>query len=179
MRASAVHAYNTAVAGGGMYPLSAFGDDALPFDVVVPGRGRGTLHLSDTQMQVDFTPAPSVIALDRPVRSRAQLADVLAQELGETVVVVGKAVALISMLAGEFVIVFHETASGYTDRTLAMNDAIRAAGTDLPLLPIVRIAYPTWDSLAICRRPSDPAPRLSRAGTSQAAGGKSPELRKR
>jgi hypothetical protein len=52
------------------------------------------------------------------------------------------------MLAREFIVVFHETASGYTDRTQAMNEELRKQGVPVPTHPIVRLAYPTWDALA-------------------------------
>jgi hypothetical protein len=63
------------------------------------------------------------------------------------VALVGKAVALISMVASEFIFVFHERASGYTTRTQAMNNALRAAGVELDLHPILRVQYATWSSL--------------------------------
>jgi hypothetical protein len=145
----AKRAYSAAVAGGGMYALDHFGEGALPFDVVVPGRGRGTLHVLDTSIQIDFAPLPITLSTDSQVTSIAQLAALLSSEFGEDVVLVGKAVSLISMLSAEFTLIFHETASGYTDRTASMNDSLRAQGVQLPdLSPILRLQYKTWDSLS-------------------------------
>ncbi len=141
-----VDAYNRAVAGGGMYTLDTFGEGALPFDVVVPGRGRGTLRVMPRAIAIDFHDKPH--AITATIANREQLAAALHAEFGDAVTLVGKAVSLIDMLAAEFIVLFHETASGYTPRTAAMNDEIRAAGITLDLKPIVRIAYPTWDALA-------------------------------
>ena len=140
-------AYDSAVAGGGMYALAEFGPDALPFDIVVPGIGRGTLHVSATRVKVDL-PDGNEWSVSRQAADLQALAGLLEDRFGAEVVLIGKAVSLVSMLAAEFLVVFHETASGYTDRTTAMNDNIRAAGIPLDLKPIVRIQYPTWDALA-------------------------------
>lgn len=146
-RALCVDAYNRAVAGGGMYTLETFGEGALPFDVVLPGHGRGTLRIDGDGVHVEWRGQPQKISGPEPVWNRAKLAHLLECELGDGVALVGKAVSLIDMLAGEFIVVFHETASGYTARTVAMNQVIRAAGLPLQTMPIVRLAYPTWDAL--------------------------------
>jgi hypothetical protein len=147
-RKTAIDAYSKAVAGGGMYALDHFGEDALPFDIVVPGTGRGTLHIGPGSVQVDFAPSPIIIKTGQDTTNVVDLAALLAERFGENVVLVGKAVSLISMLAAEFTVVFHETASGYTDRTAAMNNSLRAQGIPLKLNPIVRLQYSTWDSLS-------------------------------
>jgi hypothetical protein len=147
-RAICEAAYNRAVTGGGMYALDTFGEGAVPFDVVVAGRGRGTLRIMPRAVAIDFHDKPHVTTVSEPVTTRHALAELLVAEFGENVALVGKAVSLIDMLAAEFIVLFHETASGYTPRTTAMNDEIRAAGIALDLKPIVRIAYPTWDALA-------------------------------
>jgi hypothetical protein len=141
-------AYDTAVAGGGMYSLAEFGPGALPFDVVVPGVGRGTLHVSTTGIRVDL-PAGNDFETERRAEDLSALANILEERFGPDVVLVGKAVTLPSMLAAEFLTVFHETASGYTDRTTAMNDAMRSGGIRLDLNPIVRLQYPTWDAIGV------------------------------
>ena len=134
-----------------MYTLDHFGEDALPFDVVVPGIGRGTLHVSARNISVDFAPSPINIPTKNRVTTLHELALLLAEEFGDTVVLVGKAVSLIGMLSAEFILVFHETASGYTDRTAAMNNDLRNHGITLSLNPILRIQYNTWNALADVR----------------------------
>lgn len=147
-RQTCVDAYNRAVAGGGMYALDTFGEGALPFDAVVPGRGRGTLRVIGSSVAVEFSDGPVTISASEPVVARELLAAALEGEFGDGLVLIGKAVSLIDMLAAEFIVLFHETASGYTPRTAEMNETIRKAGISLDLKPIVRIAYPTWDALA-------------------------------
>ena len=146
-RQTARDAYNDAVAGGGMYGLDEFGLGAMPFDIVVPGVGRGTLHVTSGSVTVDLPGEHKLAVTGVSITNVADLAALLSENLGESVILVGKAVALISMIAAEFLTVFHETASGYTDRTLAMNDAIRAAGIPLDLLPIIRLQHGTWNAL--------------------------------
>jgi len=144
-RKKACTAYNRAVEGSGIYPLSNFDEGALPFDVVIPGRGRGTLRLTAEGIVIDTHPAPLV--LPGAPTTNAELAQTLQQTFGEYVVLVGKAVTLVDMLACEFLVVFHETASGYTTRTQNMNARL---GELCPALyPIVRLSYPTWDALAV------------------------------
>ncbi len=144
-RARACTAYNRAVEGSGIYPLSNFDEGALPFDVVIPTRGRGTLRLTSAGIVIDTHPAP--IVLPGAPTTCAELARILRQSFGETVVLVGKAVTLVDMLACEFLVVFHESASGYTTRTQSMNARLGALCP--PLYPIVRLTYPTWDALAV------------------------------
>jgi len=147
-RALCVDAYNNAVAGGGMYTLDTFGEGALPFDVVAAGRGRGTLRIDEDGVAIEWRRGCQRLGDRKTECNRIGLADLLESEIGADVSIVGKAVSLIDMLAAEFILVFHETASGYTPRTTTMNDAIRAAGIALDLKPIVRLSYPTWDALA-------------------------------
>ncbi|MBV9468272.1 MAG: hypothetical protein JOZ57_03445, partial [Abitibacteriaceae bacterium] len=138
--------YDNAVRGSGIYTLGQLGAGALPFDVVIPGRGRGTLRLHDGSLYID-TEEPITLCTGCDCGSVEELADVLEAKFGERVALVGKAVALISMLAHEFIFVFHEKASSYTNRTQAMNQALRAAGVDLKLYPMLRLKYATWDAL--------------------------------
>lgn len=146
-RTIARQCYDEAVRGSGIYTLGEFGEGALPFDVVIPGRGRGTLRLHEGSLYIK-TEEPITLCTGCDCGSIHQLADVLEEKFGPNVALVGKAVALISMLAHEFIFVFHERASGYTARTQTMNQAIRAAGIMLPLHPLLRLRYATWSSLA-------------------------------
>lgn len=152
--------YNDAVRGSGIYTLDQFGPGALPFDVVIPGQGRGTLHLHDGTLSIDTEPRRSIKAIPENV---AQLAAILESNFGADVVLVGKAVSLISMLAKEFIFVFHEKASSYTQRTQKMNEALREAGIELPLHPLLRLKYATWDALSQTRAVFNLPPHLASA----------------
>jgi hypothetical protein len=145
-REVAKKAYDDAVRGSGIYTLDQFGVGALPFDVVIPKRGRGTLRLQGTSVIVETEPATTVCR-DCKIESAEQLANLLEEKFGEDVVVVGKAVSLISMLAHELIFVFHEKASSYTRLTQKMNASLRESGIELNLHPLLRIEYSTWDSL--------------------------------
>jgi hypothetical protein len=159
----ASQAYSTAVAGGGMYSLDSFGDGAVPFDVVVPNKGRGTLHVSDNLVTIDFSPEPAEIGTNVSITDVHSLAELLQEQFGSDVVLVGKAVSLISMLSAEFTLIFHETASGYTDRTTVMNNLIRESGIHLPKLsPILRVQYQTWDTLVCAQAHLHLPPHLQR-----------------
>lgn len=145
-RQIARNCYNEAVAGSGIYTLDGFGAGALPFDVVIPGRGRGTLRLDAGSVWIQ-TEEPLEICSACDCHDVEQLADLLQRELGPDIALVGKAVSLISMLSAEFIFVFHEKASGYTDRTQKLNIGLRAAGIRLDLKPMLRLRYHAWDAL--------------------------------
>jgi hypothetical protein len=149
-RKKAIEAYNRTVAGTEMYTLDRFGDGALPFDLVIPGKGRGTLCVREDATVAVATEKPLTLCAPCDVTGIHDLADLVERELGPEVALVGKAISLISMLVSEFVLVFHEGASAYTHRTRQMHRRLAAGGVALPdLRPILRVRYATWDSLAV------------------------------
>lgn len=141
------NAYNACVAGSEIYTLDHFGEGAIPFDLLVPHQGRGTLLITERYLTV-LMPEPKVVRLSAPIHSAQDLADLVELHFGRECVLVGKAITLVSMLAHEFLFVFNERGSPYLKRTTTMDRHLRQAGVDLSLYPIVRVRYPTWDSLA-------------------------------
>ncbi len=154
--------YNEAVAGSGIYTLDGFGEGAVPFDVVIPGRGRGTLRLHEGSVWIQ-TETPIEICSSCDCHDVHQLADLLEGEFGPDVALVGKAVSLISMLSAEFIFVFHEKASSYTDRTQKLNTCLREHNIALPLKPMLRLRYSSWDALSSVEAELSPPPHLAQA----------------
>ncbi len=152
-RKPALNAYDLAVGGSGAYTLDTFGEGALPFDVVIPGQGRGTLSITpDGAVRILLSPEPLTVCpagkFCAPT-SVEELAKLLQAELGSDIALIGKAVALLPMLAAEYVFVFHEGASSYSDRTASMLDEMRRRNLPVPVVhPILRVKYATWDALA-------------------------------
>jgi hypothetical protein len=149
-RHDAIAAYDLAVSGSDIYTLDQFGEGALPFDVVVPHRGRGTLHLPDSgAVIIDLPQNPILLRDTSPIRDIVALARLLERELGEDIALVGKAITLLPMLTAEHILVFHEGASSYSSRTRDMVVEMKKRGIPVPeLRPILRLKYATWDALA-------------------------------
>jgi predicted phage tail protein len=145
-RRTAEAAYNAAVEGSETYPLPSFGTGALPFEVWLPGRGRGTLRLGSRGGVIDFR-EPVGFSLRRRPESAQELAEALEAKFGPQTVLIGKAVTLIGMLAAEFIFVMHEGASGYIHRSRRMHQTLAESGFSLDLNPILRIGYDTWGAL--------------------------------
>ena len=142
-------AYNAAVAESGIKSLDESEEGALPFDVYVPGRGRGTLLVARESVRVDL-PGSETIRTERRVRSVRALAEALEERFGEDVSLLGKAVTLPVMFACEAIMVVHETASAYIPRTRRMLTHMAAKGVHLELHPLLRVRLRTWDSLSAC-----------------------------
>jgi len=139
-------AYSASLHGSGIYELDRFGSEAIPFDLVVPGTGRGTITIGRDHVLVHADPH-LVVDLDRPVTCAADLAAAVEDALGPDVALVGKAVALAYMITSEFVFALNEGASPYVARTRDMVRHLRAAGIADRLNPVLRLRYPTWRSL--------------------------------
>ncbi len=142
-------AYNDCVRGSEIYTLDRFMSGAIPFELVVPGKGRGTIRVAPRAVII-MTPKPIFIGLKRPIESVHDLAEAIEQKLGPDCTLIGKAVTLIGMLAREFVFVFHEGASGYVKRSRALHARFQELGIGFPVNPILRIHYHVWDALAHC-----------------------------
>ncbi len=142
-------AYNGAIRGSEIYGLDRFGTGAIPFDLVIPGKGRGTLRISPHAVIV-MTHVPIFISLSRPVRHVQDLAEAITGKLGDDCVLIGKAVTLIGMLAREFVFVFHEGASSYVKHTHKMHEILAEKGFGLNMNPILRVKLEAWDALSEC-----------------------------
>lgn len=135
-------AYDAAVQGSGLYEIARFGTGSVPFDVYVPGKGRGTLRLGNRGLVVN-TPVPLFASMKKPVTCVRDLAEVLEARFGPEVAVVGKAVTLIGMLGREFVFVFHEGASSYVKHSQKLHEALAFCEVN----PILRIKYDAWGAL--------------------------------
>lgn len=148
-REVACSAYDEAIRGSGLYELARFGSGAIPFDLVIPGQGRGTIRLG-TRGAVIMTSPPQFLSFKKPLGSVADLADAVQAKFGSACVVVGKAVTLIGMLAREFVFVFHEGASAYVKHSRKLHALLAEHGMPLTMNPILRVKYDIWGALKVC-----------------------------
>lgn len=148
-REIATRAYNDTLRGSEIYTLDRFGSWAIPFDLVVPGKGRGTLRIAPKAVII-MTPTPLFITTKTPVRSVADLAEAIERKFGPNCTLVGKAVTLIGMLATEHVFVFHEGASGYVHHSRSFHQRLGDLAPHLN--PILRVKYASWDALEECHR---------------------------
>lgn len=141
-RVAAKAAYDEAIKGyPGLYSLAKFGTGAIPFDLVIPGVGRGTIRIGNRGIVIN-TPRPQFISFKRPIETLEEFAALIEAKFGTNCVLVGKAVTLIGMLGREFVFAFHEGASSYVRASRALHEKL-----DFHVNPILRIRYQLWDSL--------------------------------
>lgn len=145
----AKQAYNDALKGSEIYGLNRFMSGAIPFDLLVPGHGRGTIRIAPRGIVI-MTPQPLFITLKKPVSNVKELAQAIESKFGRNCTLIGKAVTLIGMLSREFVFVFHEGASSYVKRSRAFHQELARQGHAMRFNPILRVRYKTWDSLAHC-----------------------------
>jgi len=147
-RPIACRSYNLAVRRSGIYELDEFGIGAIPFDLVVPQLGRGTIFVRTGRILAQLGGNDPVEIVRGNIQTVEALAAAIESKFGRRAAIVGKAVVLPDMIGAEHLVLFHETASGYTGLTRKFNKGLAAAGIELDLYPIVRITYPTWDALA-------------------------------
>jgi hypothetical protein len=149
-RAGAGYCYNQALKGGtGQYELSRFGTGAIPFDLVIPGLGRGTIRLG-TRGAVIMTREPQFLSYKKPLTGVADLAKLVQEKFGPDCALVGKAVSLIGMFAREHVFVFHEGASSYVKLSRKFHELLEAKfKRGLKMNPILRVRYDSWSALSV------------------------------
>jgi hypothetical protein len=149
MRSDACDAYNEAIKGGsGQYELSRFGSGAIPFDLIIPGVGRGTIRIGNRAIVI-MTPKPQFITMRKPLSSVQDLAEAIETKFGANCTLVGKAVTLIGMLGREFVFVFHEGASSYVKHSRRFHQILQDKGLSVQANPILRVRYDAWSALDV------------------------------
>ena len=139
-------AYDQAVAGSDIYTLDRFSEGAIPFDIVIPGKGRGTVCLRDGEVVVD-TDDPIRIPCASCPEDLDGLAAIVEDRLGTGVALIGKALTLVLMMASEFVFVLNLEGSAYVPRCRRMVSLMKQSSIGLQFYPILRIGYSTWDAL--------------------------------
>lgn len=140
-------AYDAAVHGTEIYPLPRFGSWALPFELAIPGHGRGTIRIAPRAIII-MTPQPLFISTKKAVGSIQELAGAIEAKFGPECTLIGKAVTLIGMLATEFVFVFHDGASSYVRHSRRLHESLASLGWKPPLHPILRVKYDSFGSLS-------------------------------
>lgn len=147
-REAACEAYDAAVRGSGAYTLESFGEGALPFELVVPGRGRGTLHCSTSDISVELPAGRVTLGGARGVVSAEDLAALVERRLGRECSLIAKAVVLPLMFLGESIMVLAEGGSQYVAScTRHLVRDLAARGIRLRLYPVMRLRYHALDAL--------------------------------
>lgn len=140
-------AYNQSLVGADIYTLDRFCDGAIPFDLVVPGKGRGTICLLGKHVLIDLD-EPVTIPVERLPETPEELASVIEGHFGPNVALIGKAITLVLMMASEYIFLLNEQGSSYVPYCEKMAALMKAGGIDASFFPILRIDYQTWDSLS-------------------------------
>ncbi|MGC8971202.1 MAG: hypothetical protein ACP5K2_03240 [bacterium] len=136
--------YDEVVKDSGIYTLDHFGYGAVPFDLVIPKKERGTILIQPKSLIIEGEKEIRV-PLDNPITSLKDLAEVIERNFGKNVAIVGKAVALLSMIRSEFIPVFNEKGSLYYNLTFKMEKMLEENGINAEFYPILRLKYKTWD----------------------------------
>ncbi len=136
--------YNNAVKDSGIYSLDYFGYGAIPFDLVIPGKERGTILIQPKFLIIEGEEEIRV-PLDNPITSLKDLAEIIEKNFGENSAIIGKAVVLLSMIRSEFILVFNERGSLYYNLTFNMERMLEENGIHTEFYPILRLRYGTWD----------------------------------
>lgn len=148
-REIAASAYNEAVAGTGIYPLSEFGEHALPFDLISRQFGRGTICVDGNWLIVliGADGKRSEAKACEPITNRLSLARCVEEAFGKDCALVGKAIMTPIMLCSEGVMVLSETGSAYMHIVRRFVSRLHGAGIRLSLSPILRVRYSTYDAM--------------------------------
>jgi hypothetical protein len=143
--------YNDAVAGQGMYGLDEFGEGAIPFDLIVPGRGRGTLRILEREVRVEFSREPLSMPTDERVCFIEDLAALVEDAVGTEAAIAGKALLGPVMFCGEAILVLHEGASAYVPRTRLWLSRLNSSCGSLRTYPILRLRQHAYDALSAAK----------------------------
>ncbi|MEA3400982.1 MAG: hypothetical protein U9R79_06995 [Armatimonadota bacterium] len=146
-RPAASAAYDTVMGHTGIYRLEQFGEGAIPFDIVVCGRGRGTIRVVDNRVIFELPNGPAEAEMDGPVTNRHDLLRAGASVFGCALRLIGKAVVLPTMMSREFTMVMLENASVYLPQTHRLIRMLRRAGIELELHPLARLHFETYDAM--------------------------------
>lgn len=149
-RSACQEAYDLAIEGSDIYTLDKFPEGAIPFDLVIPRVGRGTVCLRDGEVVID-TPEPIHLAYEGSQLTLEKLSKLVEENLGPNNALIGKAVTLVLMIASEFIFVLNEEASAYVWRCEKMASLMKERGVSLPFHPILRLDYSAWDAVGVSK----------------------------
>jgi len=136
-----------------MYGLEEFGEGAIPFDLIVPGRGRGTLRILDREVRAEFSRAPLSIRTDERVCFIEDLAALVEDAVGPEAAIAGKALLGPVMFCSEAILVLHEGASAYVPRTRLWLSRLNSSCGSLRTYPILRLRQHAYDALSAAQTP--------------------------